>query len=68
MKDASPPAGLAGSRFANALEAAEYLAREGDRLFAITEQFRFRDAGDTCLQLRIRAEAAVRRERERGSR
>lgn len=68
MKDASAPAGVEGSRFATPREAAEYVAHEADRLFAITEQFRFRDVGDSCLQVRIRAEAAVRRERERGSR
>lgn len=48
-------------------EAAEHLAEEAKRLAAIADRFGFRDVGDSCHQLRIRAEQQLRGQSYQGS-
>ena len=49
-------------------EAAAYLMAEAKRLAAIADRFGFQDAGDSCHQLRLRAETALREEFHGGGR
>lgn len=48
-------------------EAAAYLVTEAQRLAVIADRFGLQDAGDSCHQLRLRAETALRQDSYQGS-